>query len=148
MRLIHTLQARASCIGSRHREGITEVDRFYMHQRRDRGDFSVLSFFFFYTDGIVLDGTFVTPRLLSRACIPLARVEESRLWCRACYEIWLNDRTVVSCGCKLDYSSVLLPPSPLAGRIDGSVLRRLILLFFNMVAWSEQRNKEILVECN
>jgi len=49
---------------------------------------------------------------------------------------------------ELDYSSVLLPPSPLAGRIDGSVLRRLILLFFNMVAWSEQRNKEVLVECN
>jgi len=46
MRLIHTLQARASCIGSRHREGITEVDRFYMHQR-GIGRFFVLSFFLF-----------------------------------------------------------------------------------------------------
>lgn len=80
MRLIHTLQARASCIGSRHREGITEFDRFYMHQRRDWGDFlSFFPFFFSFLGGIVLNGTFVTPRFLSRACIPLVRAEESRL---------------------------------------------------------------------
>lgn len=74
--LIHTLQARASCIGSRHREGIAEVDRFYMHQRKDRGVFSFLSF---RIGEIILDGTFVTPRLLSRACVPFMRTEESRL---------------------------------------------------------------------
>lgn len=60
----------------------------------------------------------------TRPCVIIARVQRD-----------LYER---SSGCKLwyswIYSSVLLPPSSLAGRIDGSVLRRLILLFFNMVA--------------
>lgn len=105
MRLIHTLQARASCIGSRHREGITEVDRFYMHQRRDRGIFRSFLFFFFFLFffRIWWDFRFYTARLshrdssLARA-FSFVQVEESRLRCRASYEIRLNDRAVVSCG--------------------------------------------------
>lgn len=37
------------------------------------------------------------------------------------------------------HSSVFLFPSPFAGAIEGSVLRRLILFFFSMVAYGKQK---------
>lgn len=41
-------------------------------------------------------------------------------------------------GRKWIQSSLLFPPSPFAGKMDGSVLRRLILFFFSMVACSQE----------
>jgi hypothetical protein len=35
-------------------------------------------------------------------------------------------------------SSLLLPPSPFAGKMEGSVFRRLILFFFSMVACGQE----------
>lgn len=57
MRLIHTLrQARASCVGSRHRQGIiTEVDRFYMHQRGGTGMFSFYLVFYIFFFSLFID---------------------------------------------------------------------------------------------
>ena len=40
-------------------------------------------------------------------------------------------------------SSLLLPPSPFAGKMEGSVFRRLILFFFSMVACGQEERGNI-----
>lgn len=97
--------------------------------------FRVCFFFSFFVFGFMTISIDESPMVKKGESIAILRQQKR-----------LNDWLLPFASCRIVvpfcYSSVLFPPSPLAGSIDGSVFRRLILIFFNMVAWSEQRNKE------